>query len=61
MATGLDIYFCDLYSPLQRGNNENTDGLLRLYFPKSTSLAVHSKAHLDEVAAGAERPAPARL
>ncbi len=50
METDIDVYFCDPQSPWQRGSNENTNRLLRQYFPKGTDLAPHSQAYLNKVA-----------
>ena len=50
VETGVEVYFCDPRSPWQRGSNENTNGLLRQYFPRGKSLAGVTQAELDEVA-----------
>ncbi len=51
VATNMDVYFCDPQSPWQRGTNENTNGLLRQYFPKGSCLSIFSQKELDKIAA----------
>ena len=50
MATDIAVYFCDPQSPWQRGSNENTNRLLRQYFPRGTNLSIHSQARLNGIA-----------
>ena len=51
VAAGVPVYFCDPHSPWQRGSNENTNGLLRQYFPRSTDFRALTQRDLDDVAA----------
>lgn len=56
LATDMPVYFCDPHSPWQRGSNENTNGLLRQYFPQGSDLSVHSPADLAAAAQLNRRP-----
>jgi IS30 family transposase len=55
LAANIDVYFCDP-SPWQRGSSENTNGLLRQYFPRGTDLSVYSQTHLNKVARQLNEP-----
>lgn len=48
IATDIEVYFCEPQSPWQRGSNENTNRLLRQYFPKGSNLSIHSQVQLNE-------------
>jgi len=50
VATDVQVYFCDPRSPWQRGSNENTNGLLRQYFPKGRDLSGYSQSYLNKIA-----------
>ena len=56
LATDVQVYFCDPRSPWQRGSNENTNGLLRQYFPKATDLSAFSQAYLNRIAQRLNEP-----
>ncbi len=61
VGADVEVFFCDPHSPWQRGSNENTNGLLRQYFPKGSDLAVHGQVELDLVAAKLNRRPRATL